>query len=132
MSLLFDTHALIWFVENSPELSDAARTAVADSSEEVFCSVASNWEMALKLSLGKLKMSIVLEGPFERLLEDSGFILIPVEYPPRRASCLAALASPGPFRSPVSLTSTRRYSQGCTTFNSGNHFLKSPLRVRRP
>ena len=89
MSLLLDTHALIWFAENSPELSEAARAAVADSSEDVFCSVASIWEMAIKLSLGKLKMSVRLEGPFERVLEDSGLRLLPVEY--RHAARVALL-----------------------------------------
>jgi PIN domain nuclease of toxin-antitoxin system len=79
--LLFDTHALIWFAEDSPELSAPARAALADRSEDVFCSVASIWEMAIKLSLGKLKMSVRLEGPFERLLEINGFRLISVEYP---------------------------------------------------
>jgi PIN domain nuclease of toxin-antitoxin system len=36
VSLLLDTHALIWFAENSPELSDAARAAVSESNEDVF------------------------------------------------------------------------------------------------
>jgi PIN domain nuclease of toxin-antitoxin system len=89
MSLLLDTHALIWFAQNSAELSEAARAAVADSAEDVYCSVASIWEMAIKLSLGKLKMSFALEGPFERLLEDNGFLLIPVEY--RHAARVAVL-----------------------------------------
>lgn len=80
MKLLFDTHALIWFAEDRPELSEAVRAALADSSDDVFCSVASIWEMAIKLSLGKLKMAVRLEGPFERLLERHGFRLIAVEY----------------------------------------------------
>ena len=80
MRLLLDTHALIWFAEDSPELSEPARAALADTSDDVFCSVASIWEMAIKLSLGKLKMSVRLEGPFERLLERNGFRLVPVEY----------------------------------------------------
>jgi PIN domain nuclease of toxin-antitoxin system len=78
--LLFDTHALIWFAEDRPELSEPARAALAESSDDVFCSVASIWEMAIKLSLGKLKMAVRLEGPFERLLERNGFRLIAVEY----------------------------------------------------
>jgi PIN domain nuclease of toxin-antitoxin system len=87
--LLFDTHALIWFAEDSSELSEPARTAFADGADEVFCSVASIWEMAIKLSLGKLKMSVRLDGSFERLLERNGFRLIPVEY--AHAARVAAL-----------------------------------------
>jgi PIN domain nuclease of toxin-antitoxin system len=89
MRLLFDTHALIWFAEDHPHLSAPARTAIADGEDEVYCSIASIWEMAIMLSLGKLKMSMPLEGPFERLLARNGFRLIPVEY--AHAARVAAL-----------------------------------------
>ena len=81
MSLLFDTHALIWFTEGNSNLSETAKKAVATESEKVFCSVASIWEMAIKLSLGKLRMSLNIQSEFCRLLEKNGFCLLPVEYP---------------------------------------------------
>lgn len=89
MNLLIDTHALIWFAQDSPGLSKAARAAIADNSGRAFCSVASIWEMAIKLSLGKLKMSLRLEGGFDRLLEKNGFLMLPVEY--RHAARVAVL-----------------------------------------
>ena len=89
MNLLIDTHALIWFAEDSPGLSKAARAAIADKSDHAFCSVASIWEIAIKLSLGKLRMSLRLEGGFDRLLEKNGLHILPVEY--RHAARVAAL-----------------------------------------
>ncbi|MGC8991012.1 MAG: type II toxin-antitoxin system VapC family toxin [Verrucomicrobiia bacterium] len=77
--MLFDTHALIWFAEGSPSLSETVKQVIASQAAKVFCSVASIWEMAIKLSLGKLRMSLNLEGGFDRLLEKNGFCLLPIE-----------------------------------------------------
>src|SRR6185369_8586728 len=54
--LLLDTHAFLWWVEGSPELGKRARTAIANPENEVLFSVASGWELAIKLSLGKLRL----------------------------------------------------------------------------
>ncbi|HEY5791702.1 MAG TPA: type II toxin-antitoxin system VapC family toxin [Chthoniobacterales bacterium] len=45
--LLLDTHALIWIVRNDAALSKSAIDAF-ETSEEIFCSVASFWEIAIK------------------------------------------------------------------------------------
>ena len=57
MNLLLDTHSFIWFIEGNPRLSETARTLITDGGNEVFLSVASLWEMAIKISLGKLGLS---------------------------------------------------------------------------
>ena len=57
MKLLLDTHSFIWFIEGNPRLSETARTLIADGGNEIFLSVASLWEMAIKISLGKLGLS---------------------------------------------------------------------------
>lgn len=61
MKLLLDTHSFIWFIEDNPSLSLRARTLIEEPSSEVFLSVASVWEMAIKVSLGRLQLS----QPFE-------------------------------------------------------------------
>ncbi|MEO0406006.1 MAG: type II toxin-antitoxin system VapC family toxin [Cyanobacteria bacterium P01_A01_bin.135] len=58
--LLLDTHALIWFVSDDENLPDEARERI-EISKTVFCSVASLWEIAIKLNIGKLS----LQGEFE-------------------------------------------------------------------
>jgi len=66
MRLLLDTHSFLWFISGSPHLSRNARTLIEDVSNQPFLSVASLWEMAIKLSLGKLSLS----EPFEVLLPE--------------------------------------------------------------
>lgn len=56
MKLLFDTHAFIWWDNQPAKLSAAARAACEDPANELFFSVASAWEMQIKLQLGKLKL----------------------------------------------------------------------------
>ena len=56
MSLLLDTHTFLWWAEDSARLSKRARAAVARSNEACYLSLASCWEMAIKISLGRLKI----------------------------------------------------------------------------
>ena len=55
MRLLVDSHALIWAVGRPTELSASARQALQASNDR-FVSVASMWEIAIKVSLGKLSL----------------------------------------------------------------------------
>lgn len=57
MKILLDTHAFLWFIMGSPNLSSSARALIEDVTNEKLFSVASLWEMAIKLSLGKLTLS---------------------------------------------------------------------------
>jgi PIN domain nuclease of toxin-antitoxin system len=52
--LLLDTHALLWWLFDDPELSSAAQSTVADPDNEVLVSAASAWEIATKHRLGRL------------------------------------------------------------------------------
>ena len=56
MNLLLDTHALIWALENSPELSDKAREAIIDGHNMVYVSAVSIWEISIKKAMGKLSV----------------------------------------------------------------------------
>ena len=80
MKLLLDTHALIWFAEDDARLSSRARKALADEANDLSCSVASIWEMAIKVSLGKLKVGARLDTAFRRRLEENAFAILAVEY----------------------------------------------------
>ena len=66
MRALLDTHAFLWFIAGSDKLSTAARDMIADLDNELFLSVASLWEIAIKVSIGKLDLS----RPFEELIPD--------------------------------------------------------------
>lgn len=56
MRLLLDTHVVLWWMEDSPELTDDVK-ALLDTEPSVHVSAVSPWEIAVKQSLGKL------EGP---------------------------------------------------------------------
>jgi len=57
MKLLLDTHTFLWFLNDDAQLSAQARGLIEDGANEVFLSVARLWEMAIKISLGKLQLS---------------------------------------------------------------------------
>lgn len=67
MNLLLDTHALLWALGDSERLGSAARAAIEDGDNAVFASAASAWEIAIKQSLGKVR----LPGPAESWLLDA-------------------------------------------------------------
>ena len=54
MAVLLDTHAFLWWCEDARELSRKARKTISE--EECFLSLASLWEIVIKVSLGKLKL----------------------------------------------------------------------------
>lgn len=66
MKLLLDTHAFLWFIMGSPNLSSDARALIEDEGNEKFLSIASSWEMAIKVSIGKLALS----APFDVLIPE--------------------------------------------------------------
>lgn len=57
MNILLDTHTFIWFIENHQSLDRHARAVIEDSRSTVFLSIASVWEMAIKVSLNKLHLT---------------------------------------------------------------------------
>jgi PIN domain nuclease of toxin-antitoxin system len=61
MKLLLDTHIFIWWADQPEKLSSAALSALEDKANELLFSVASVWEMQIKLQLGKLKLSLPLK-----------------------------------------------------------------------
>lgn len=76
--LLLDTHALLWFVANDAALSASARSLI-ENADEVRVSIASAWEIAIKVSLGKL--ALVASSPesfFEEQMRANSFEYLPI------------------------------------------------------
>ncbi len=79
MNYLIDTHALIWFLNGDNNLSDKAKMAIEDNEAINFISIASLWEIAIKISLGKLEP----KTPFAKLSEqitNNGFQILPITF----------------------------------------------------
>ncbi|MDA0337590.1 MAG: type II toxin-antitoxin system VapC family toxin [bacterium] len=85
MRLLLDTHALLWWLDDAPELSATARAAIAGGDNVVFVSAATIWEIRIKQAIGKLQIS----ADFEQVLDDQGFDCLDVTS--RHAHALANL-----------------------------------------
>ena len=56
MNLLLDTHVFLWALDDSPFLSQKARSALIDGSNIIFVSAATAWEISIKRSIGKLHL----------------------------------------------------------------------------
>ena len=56
MKILLDTCTFLWIITDDPKLSPQAKTLFIDPSNEVYLSVASTWEIAIKYKRGKLSL----------------------------------------------------------------------------
>ena len=77
-TIVVDTHAFIWFISGDKKLSKTARKAI-EKADTLYLSVASIWEMAIKISLGKLELG----QPFDKIHEEivnNGFELLDVNF----------------------------------------------------
>ncbi|MBF0541601.1 MAG: type II toxin-antitoxin system VapC family toxin [Nitrospirae bacterium] len=57
MRFILDTHAFLWFIMGSPNLSSQAKVLIEGQDNNKLLSIASVWEMAIKVSLGRLIIS---------------------------------------------------------------------------
>ena len=57
MRILVDTHVVLWYLEGNQSLSKPRRQAIVDVRNDIFVSMASLWEISIKISIGKLKIS---------------------------------------------------------------------------
>jgi len=78
MKLLLDTHIFIWWADQPEKLSTAALSALEDEANELLLSVASVWEMQIKIQLGKLKLSLPLKELIKSQQETNELTLLPV------------------------------------------------------
>ena len=79
MRFLLDTHTFIWFVTDSPRLSDRVKQLIEDDYNEKLLSPASIWEMAIKHSVGKLNFGTPFPQFIERQIGLNSMDLLPIE-----------------------------------------------------
>jgi len=78
MNLLLDTHAFIWWATEPEKLSLEARTQCEDANNNLLLSLASIWEMQIKLQLGKLKLDEPLRTFVEYQQEADDLRILPI------------------------------------------------------
>ena len=82
MNILLDTHTFLWFIDDNPRLSQPARVIIESEESQPFVSAASLWEIAIKISIGKLSLSQPYETfiPHQLALNGIGVLNIAMEH----------------------------------------------------
>lgn len=81
MKVLLDTQALLWIVTQDSRLSATARDIYLDSENEIMLSMASVWELALKISLNKLTINESLPEFIQNHVKANDIKILTIELP---------------------------------------------------
>jgi PIN domain nuclease of toxin-antitoxin system len=74
MNLLLDTHALLWWLDANPALSEKATSMIADGNNLVFVSAVVIWEIRIEQAQGKLE----IPSNFRKVLNGQPFEMLPI------------------------------------------------------
>ena len=75
---LLDTHVFLWLIQGDSQLSERARAVISDDANQLYFSVTSIWEIAIKLNIGKLKIGHTIEDIYT-LLAQLKVEILPIE-----------------------------------------------------
>jgi PIN domain nuclease of toxin-antitoxin system len=89
MNLLLDTHTLLWFALDDPQLSARARGLIGDRANTKLVSPASYWEIATKISVRKYALAQPYEEFMRNAIDRNGFQHLHIE--PRHTAALITL-----------------------------------------
>ena len=78
MRLLLDTHAVLWYVDQEHLLSPTSHAAISDAANDLLVSTGSIWELAIKVSLGKLALSSPYRQWITQAMLDLRASLLPI------------------------------------------------------
>ena len=71
---LLDTHTLLWWLNDSPQLGPRCRNMIRNDRNQVFVSAATTWEISIKMAIGKLRAPEDMDS----VVEDEGFSKLPI------------------------------------------------------
>ena len=89
MNLLLDTHEFVWWAEEPHKLSRKIYDALHDKSNVLFLSIASIWEMQIKVQIGKMRLQNGLRRLVITQRRQNGLRILPVK--PRHVYALQQL-----------------------------------------
>ena len=95
MRLLLDTHALLWLLGDDRRLGTRARSVITDRANDVLVSIASLWEVAIKVRLGRLDAD---PAEVRRSMSATGLDLLEIK--PSHLTALTALPRVADHRDP--------------------------------
>lgn len=79
MDLLLDTHAFIWFLNGDNQIPDILKKEISNTSNKCYISIASLWEIAIKLSLKKLELNGEF-GQIATFLTENDIEILPITF----------------------------------------------------
>lgn len=79
MRLLLDTHTFIWFMNGDDLLPKTIITDIQNTENECFISIASIWEIAIKISLNKLELKSSFNH-ISKILSDNEIEVLPIKF----------------------------------------------------
>ena len=79
MNLLLDTHSAIWFLNGDNQLSNNTSVLIRNVQNNRFVSIASLWEVAIKIKTGKLELDFLF-ADFEENLRKNAMTILPVSF----------------------------------------------------
>jgi PIN domain nuclease of toxin-antitoxin system len=77
MKVLLDTHVLVWWLEDAERLSKQAAKIIGNPENHILISAVVGWELAIKVSTGKIKPRSILDR-LDRVLEQESFSELPI------------------------------------------------------
>lgn len=80
MRALIDTSVFLWTISGGEKLSENARRCIADLDNDLFLSIASLWEIAIKTSIGKLELLLPFNQLIPDQLEQNEISVLPIEF----------------------------------------------------
>jgi PIN domain nuclease of toxin-antitoxin system len=78
MKLLLDAHTFLWFVWDDAQLSHHAKDLIVDAANQKFISPATYWEIAIKVSIGKLDLGEPYRAFMRREITRNNFDILPI------------------------------------------------------
>jgi len=79
MEYLLDTHSFLWFINGDEQLSEKAKIAIQDPDATKYISIVSFWEIAIKISLGKIKLDMAYRD-LQQHISANGFEILPITF----------------------------------------------------
>jgi PIN domain nuclease of toxin-antitoxin system len=119
VKLLLDTHVVLWAASDPGRLADEARALLEDGAHEVFVSLVSAWEIAIKQSIGKLDLPSPAERWLPEVLRRTGFEVAELSL----AAALRVRALPWHHRDPFDrLLVAHALEEGCSVVTHDTAF----------
>ena len=128
MEYLIDTHVLIWYIEGDPALPQHLIKILDNDETTIIISIVSLWELAIKVNLGKLKLSVSLQLLQQRIKQSGNIKILNIEF--EHLNILQTL--PHHHRDPFDrLIIAQAIAEDLTIFSADEHFATYPVTVIR-